>query len=97
MNGSGARVTLPLDWSGHLPDTDRVVPAPRPAADEPPPGLADSPLTRMVLARARVRAMVPLDVVTFGASCPGCGQDCEWVQERQDTRLRSTVRCSCQP
>jgi len=79
--------TLPLDWSGH-------VPAPREPDEGAPPEL-DTPLARMALARARLRAAVALDAVTFVAACPACGQDCEWLQERQDTKVRSTIRCAC--
>lgn len=54
-----------------------------------------SPHARMTLARARIRALVPLDVVTFVAACPACGRDCEWTQEREETRVRSVLNCSC--
>jgi len=54
-----------------------------------------SPLARVVLARARLRAVMPLDTVTFVAACPACGRDCDWTQERQETRLRSTIMCEC--
>jgi len=56
---------------------------------------SSSPLARMALARARLRAVVPLDTVTFVAACPACGHDCEWTQEREETRVRSYLDCDC--
>jgi hypothetical protein len=50
---------------------------------------------RVASARARVRGVPQPDVVTFVARCPGCGRDAEWQEEREDTRLRATVRCDC--
>ena len=47
------------------------------------------------LARGRLRGAVTLDVVTFTASCPACGRDAEWTEEREDTRLRARVACTC--
>jgi hypothetical protein len=67
-----------------------------------PPSIADldapveSSLARMMLARARLRAISPLDLVSFVAACPACGADCEWTQERMDTRVRSSMDCPCQ-
>jgi hypothetical protein len=56
-----------------------------------------SPLARMALARARMRTVIPLDVVTFTAACPACGADCEWTQEREETQVRSYQNCRCTP
>jgi hypothetical protein len=104
VDGSGTVEVFPLDWSGHVPDgVTGAVPGPRQAPDDADPdgghgpAGAASPLARMVLARVRLRAVMPLDVVAFGAACPSCGRDTEWVQERQDTRVRSTIRCTCRP
>lgn len=36
-----------------------------------------------------------IDVVTFTARCPGCGADCTWIEEREDTRLRTRIMCDC--
>jgi hypothetical protein len=77
------------------PGGDAVVPAPRAAGDAAAPGRPVSQLARMALARVRARNAVPLDVVTFASACPACGADCTWTQERQDTRVRSTIGCSC--
>jgi len=96
-DGTPPAYPQPVDWAGHVPQpmlrspgTDRL-PAPRaPLAVE-----LDTPLARMVLARARGRAESALDVVRFTAACPACGADCEWRQERQDTRVRSTMDCPC--
>ena len=54
-----------------------------------------SPLARVALARSRMRNIIPLDVVTFVAPCPVCGRDCEWTQEREETRVRSYQDCPC--
>jgi hypothetical protein len=59
-------------------------------ADPLPPTLA-----QLMLSRARRRALLPLDVISFVAPCPACGRDCEWTQVRQETRVRSTVDCPC--
>ena len=48
-------------------------------------------------ARSRARTPVALDAVVFTAPCPGCGNDCEWLEQREDTRLRAQVHCSCVP
>ncbi|HEY6795567.1 MAG TPA: hypothetical protein VI248_12890 [Kineosporiaceae bacterium] len=102
MDGPGTVDALPVDWSGHLPG-DVPVPAARPASDD---GTPDAPSTStgrqqapagIAMARARLRAVTPLDVVGFVAACPSCGRDSEWTQERQDTRVRSTIRCACLP
>jgi len=68
------------------------VPAQDARADDP---MIGSPLARLVPGRARMRGPVPVDVITFRAPCPVCGQDCSWTQERDDTRVRSTQACSC--
>ena len=54
-----------------------------------------SPLARLALGRAKMRGPVPVDVITFRAGCPACGRDCEWIQQREDTRLRSDPSCPC--
>jgi hypothetical protein len=54
-----------------------------------------SPLARLALGRARMRGPVPVDMITFRACCPACGRDCDWIQQREDTRLRSDPGCSC--
>lgn len=72
--------------------------APLPPAPAPPALPLPGPRTeaaRAALARARVRGVPQPDVVTFVARCPGCGRDAEWQEEREDTRLRATVRCDC--
>jgi hypothetical protein len=43
----------------------------------------------------RRRGIPRSEVVTFVAACPACGHDCEWHEERLDTRLRATVGCAC--
>jgi hypothetical protein len=54
-----------------------------------------SPLARLMLDRARMRSGLPVDMITFVAPCPGCGQDCDWTQSRDDTRVRSVLACPC--
>jgi len=99
----GGTASGPRDWSGHvaaLPPAVDALPAPRVAAEGPAGErgtVLESPLTRMVLARARGRAAVALDVVTFTAACPACGTPRTWTQERLDTRVRSAVDCDCGP
>ncbi len=44
---------------------------------------------------APVRGMPAVDVVEFVAGCPACGADCGWAEQRDDTRVRITVDCSC--
>lgn len=67
------------------------------APRQPASGYVLSPLAKMALARARMRAVVPVDVITFVAACPACGADCEWTQEREETRVRSYQNCPCNP
>jgi hypothetical protein len=55
----------------------------------------DTPLTRMVLARARTRGGLPIDTVTFEAGCPGCGRYRNWTQSRDDTQVISSIDCDC--
>jgi hypothetical protein len=43
-------------------------------------------------ARSRV---AQLDAVVFTAACPACGADCDWTEQREDTRVRTAVGCSC--
>ena len=50
---------------------------------------------RVALARARLRGVPVPDAVIFVAACPGCGQDAQWHEEREDTRLRVTINCDC--
>ena len=35
------------------------------------------------------------DAVVFTAPCPACGADCDWTEQRDDTRLHASVSCSC--
>ena len=42
----------------------------------------------------RARAAQP-DAVVFTAPCPACGADCDWTEQREDTRLRAVVSCPC--
>ena len=77
------------------------------AGPEPLTAAAYAPLTglsaasgrtesaRVALARARLRGVPVPDAVIFVAACPGCGQDAQWHEEREDTRLRVTINCDC--
>ncbi|HEX2804910.1 MAG TPA: hypothetical protein VHN80_01900 [Kineosporiaceae bacterium] len=74
----------------------RTLVEPVPAqAGRPADPMTGSPLARLVLGRARMRGPLPVDVITFRALCPACGSDCEWIQQREDTRLRSDPSCPC--
>jgi hypothetical protein len=35
--------------------------------------------------------------ISFTARCPACGEDAEWLEVREDTRVRNSVRCACAP
>ena len=70
--------------------TAPAVPGPRPASGLLPAQLL--PGARAGLVRSRP---APPDTVVFTAACPACGSDCEWSEEREDTRLRTLVRCPC--
>lgn len=43
--------------------------------------------------RARMRAALAFDIVLFAAACPTCGGEAEWLQQREDTRLRTQITC----
>lgn len=55
----------------------------------------DSDSARVALARARLRGAPRPDVVVFEGPCPGCQRQAEWHEEREDTRLRITIACTC--
>jgi hypothetical protein len=61
----------------------------------PSPRLGEVPGARLWLPPTRPIGTVEPDVVIFTAICPACGETCEWVQHREDTRLRTAVRCHC--
>lgn len=48
----------------------------------------------MLLAAPRGRLPEP-DRVDFLAACPACGSDCRWSEERDDTKVKISVDCSC--
>lgn len=52
-------------------------------------------LVRFPPVRTRPRGTPVQDSVVFTAACPACGQDCEWAERRDDTRLSAAVHCSC--
>lgn len=60
---------------------------PTPRQDSGTAGRAAVPLLR-------ARAAQP-DAVVFTAPCPACGADCDWTEQREDTRLRAVVSCPC--
>ena len=35
--------------------------------------------------------------ISFTARCPACGEDADWLEVREDTRVRNSVRCACAP
>jgi hypothetical protein len=89
---------LPLDRLPHdgLPLDQAVDVQPFTEADPATfPSLPVPPLTRMILQRARLRCILPSDVVVFTAACPTCGADREWTQTRQETRVITDISCDC--
>ena len=54
-----------------------------------------TPPDYLALALSRLRATQQTESITFTAQCPSCGSDCEWTEEREDTRLVVSVTCSC--
>ena len=71
-------------------------PARAPIAAERPsvPAPRHAPAARYSPAAARARVAQP-DAVVFTAPCPACGADCDWTEQREDTRLTTAVTCSC--
>ena len=53
----------------------------------------DASSARALVARYRSRSALAFDVVAFAAACPGCGDEAEWVQQREDTRVRTQISC----
>jgi hypothetical protein len=43
----------------------------------------------------RRRGLPHTSAVVFVAACPACGADCEWREERHETRLHTLVGCTC--
>ena len=66
----------------------------RPSVPAPRPAPSSEPAHRYPLPGVRARMAQP-DAVVFTAPCPACGADCDWTEQREDTRLRTTVACSC--
>ncbi len=59
------------------------------------PGAAhDLASARALIARYRARSALAFDVIGFDADCPACGAQAEWVQQREDTRVRTQITCS---
>lgn len=66
----------------------------QPIVDEPSQTLARRPTTVRDLPVGS--GVIPLvDTVSFTARCPGCGKDRLWVEEREDTRVRTRIICDC--
>jgi hypothetical protein len=63
----------------------RGVPAPRPE-----PAASGRPGLPVVWSRT-----AQPDAVVFTAPCPACGADCDWTEQREDTRLHAVVTCPC--
>ncbi len=83
-----------------------LVPLGHPAMPDAPTGLGPcQPVTparglvhvsgRLVLGTPRGRGLPSIDVVGFTAACPACGRDVEWIEEREETRLRIIIECPC--
>lgn len=72
--------------------TQQALPLTPPTA-LPAPRIGDA---RLWLPPVRQPGAVEPDVVVFTAPCPACGADAEWVEHREDTRLRAAVSCPCE-
>ncbi len=101
-----AAIPPPVDAPAPTPDGDSstphgsrdvpALPAPRPAPQLPASTARALPSQFVPGARAGLRSRPsPPDTVLFTAACPACGEDCEWSEEREDTRLRALVTCPC--
>ena len=62
------------------------VPGPRPEPTQ---------FSGLLMGRGRPRAVAHIDAVVFTARCPACGADCQWTEEREDTRIRAIIDCTC--
>lgn len=49
---------------------------------------------RIPVPRLRLRAALPIDVVTFHSACPSCGNESVWTEEREDTRMLLRIDCA---
>jgi len=82
---------VPLQQSRPGADERRVEEArPTVPAQRPEP----TPSGRPGLPGVRARTAQP-DAVVFTAPCPACGADCDWTEQREDTRLHAVVTCPC--
>lgn len=89
------RATPPARRAGDTAWT--TVPVPRERREPAGRGFADErgpTSARVLLDDYRQGGTFPIDVVGFDAACPACGGPAQWVQEREDTRVRSTITCS---
>lgn len=86
-----------------------LTPSPLVPAQQTPPGAEAHPVERTGADRRTLPAPRPEhggrygvparvaqpDAIVFTAPCPACGADCDWTEQREDTRLRATVNCAC--
>jgi hypothetical protein len=50
---------------------------------------------RLVRGIPRGHGLPAIDAIEFTATCPACGQDVPWIEEREETRLRIIIECPC--
>ncbi len=80
--------TLPSAEDPAAPSASVPIPRTRPTPAWTPPDY-------LALALSRLRATQPVEAVSFTAPCPACGDNCEWAEEREDTRLLISLTCGC--
>jgi len=86
-----------------LPAAGAVLPdAPAESLPTPLPSPPRQGQNRVPYSLERSRQAVPYGVpaitherISFTAACPACGADAEWVEVREDTRVRCAVHCAC--
>jgi hypothetical protein len=100
--------TLPADAPVVLPAAALPAAAPAPDAADPdgvpvplpaPPRQGQSRLPysfeRSLQAVPHGLPAITHERISFTAPCPACGTDAEWVEVREDTRVRCAVHCPC--
>lgn len=80
----------PPDAQGAAEAPDASIATERPGVPAP----RHAPGGRWSTPGVRTRVAQP-DAIVFTAPCPACGADCDWTEQREDTRLTTSVTCSC--
>ena len=95
QHGPGGTAQGPQDAPLPAPGEAPALPGPRVAPGAGGPLLPAELVPGARAATVRTRRAPRPDVVVFTAACPACGEDCTWSEERDDTRVRTAVRCTC--